>query len=182
MTQIVNNIKQRLSLREPLAEALEVVAKLTDKLALKKPSVEEEYEVYLKEQLKLAQEVCPFCKNFERDFPSFAFSIATGIGKTRLMAACIAYLYLRKGIRHFFILAPNLTLYEKLIRDFGDTSYEKYVFKGLSEFVHNTPVVITGDTYEKAVTLFSEKEIQINIFNIAKFNTESNEGGKKGGY
>ena len=176
MNQTVNNIKQRLSLREPLAEALEVVAKLTDKLALKKPAAEEEYEAYLKEQLKVAQEVCPFCKNFERDFPSFAFSIATGIGKTRLMAACIAYLYLKKGIRHFFILAPNLTLYEKLIKDFGDTSYEKYVFKGLSEFVHNTPVVITGENYNSAHGLFSAQEIQINIFNIAKFNYE-NRGG-----
>lgn len=176
INQTVNNIKQRLSLREPLAEALEVVAKLTDKLALKKPAAEDEYEAYLKEQLKVAQEVCPFCKNFERDFPSFAFSIATGIGKTRLMAACIAYLYLKKGIRHFFILAPNLTLYEKLIRDFGDTSYEKYVFKGLSEFVHNTPVVITGENYNSAHGLFSAQEIQINIFNIAKFNSE-NRGG-----
>ena len=176
MNQTVNNIKQRLSLREPLAEALEVVAKLTDKLALKKPAAEEEYEAYLKEQLKVAQEVCPFCKNFERDFPSFAFSIATGIGKTRLMGACIAYLYLKKGIRHFFILAPNLTLYEKLIRDFGDTSYEKYVFKGLSEFVHNTPVVITGENYNSAHGLFSAQEIQINIFNISKFNSE-NRGG-----
>ena len=176
MNNIVSNIKQRLSLREPLAEALEVVAKLTDKLALKKPAAEVDYEAYLKEQLKLAQEVCPFCKNFERDFPSFAFSIATGIGKTRLMAACIAYLYLKKGIRHFFILAPNLTLYEKLIKDFGDTSYEKYVFKGLSEFVHNTPVVITGDNYNSAHSLFSAQEIQINIFNIAKFNSE-NRGG-----
>ena len=176
MNQIVNNIKQRLSLREPLAEALEVVAKLTDKLVLKKPAAEEEYEAYLKEQLKVAQEVCPFCKNFERDFPSFAFSIATGIGKTRLMAACIAYLYLKKGIRHFFILAPNLTLYEKLIKDFGDTSYEKYVFKGLSEFVHNTTVVITGENYNSAHGLFSAQEIQINIFNIAKFNSE-NRGG-----
>ena len=173
MNSIVNNIKQRLSLREPLAEALEVVAKLTDKIALKKPSVEEEYEAYLKEQLKLAQEVCPFCKSFERDFPSFAFSIATGIGKTRLMGACIAYLYLKKGIRHFFILAPNLTLYEKLIRDFGDTSYEKYVFKGLSEFVHNTPRVVTGNNYDSAYNLFSGQEIQINIFNIAKFNSEN---------
>lgn len=173
MNSIVNNIKQRLSLREPLAEALEVVAKLTDKIALKKPSVEEEYEAYLKEQLKLAQEVCPFSKSFERDFPSFAFSIATGIGKTRLMGACIAYLYLKKGIRHFFILAPNLTLYEKLIRDFGDTSYEKYVFKGLSEFVHNTPRVVTGNNYDSAYNLFSDQEIQINIFNIAKFNSEN---------
>lgn len=173
MNSIVNNIKQRLSLREPLAEALEVVAKLTDKIALKKPSVEEEYEAYLKEQLKLTKEVCPFCKSFERDFPSFAFSIATGIGKTRLMGACIAYLYLKKGIRHFFILAPNLTLYEKLIRDFGDTSYEKYVFKGLSEFVHNTPRVVTGNNYDSAYNLFSDQEIQINIFNIAKFNSEN---------
>lgn len=73
------------------------------------------------------------------------------------MGACIAYLYLKKGIRHFFILAPNLTLYEKLIRDFGDTSYEKYVFKGLSEFVHNTPVVITGENYNSAHGLFSPK-------------------------
>ena len=176
MNQIVNNIKQRLSLREPLAEALEVVAKLTDKLALKKPSNDEDYEAYLAEQLKLAKDVCPHCKNFERDFPSFAFSIATGIGKTRLMAACIAYLYLKKGIRHFFILAPNLTLYEKLIKDFGDTSYEKYVFKGLSEFVHNTTVVITGENYNSAHGLFSAQEIQINIFNIAKFNSE-NRGG-----
>ena len=173
MNSIINNIKQRLSLREPLAEALEVVAKLTDKLALKKPSNDDEYEVYLDEQLKLAQEVCPFCKNFERDFPSFAFSIATGIGKTRLMAACIAYLYLKKGIRHFFILAPNLTLYEKLIRDFGDTSYEKYVFKGLSEFVHHAPQIITGDNYKNYIGQHNMFGIEINIFNISKFNSEN---------
>lgn len=172
----MNTIRQRLSLRELLAEALDVVAKLTDKLALKKPAAEDDNAAYLNEQLQLAQEVCPFCKNFERDFPSFAFSIATGIGKTRLMGACIAYLYLKKGIRHFFILAPNLTLYEKLIRDFGEPSYEKYVFKGIAEFVHNKPVVITGENYNSAHGLFSNHEIQINIFNIAKFNSE-NRGG-----
>ena len=177
INQIVNNIKQRLSLREPLAEALEVVAKLTDKLALKKPAAEEEYEAYLKEQLKLAQDVCPFCKNFERDFPSFAFSIATGIGKTRLMGACIAYLYLKKGIRHFFILAPNLTLYEKLKRDFGEPSYDKYVFKGLAEFAANPPMVITGENYSDSHGMDNMfKRVEINIFNIAKFNSE-NRGG-----
>ena len=69
-------------------------------------------------------------------------SIATGVGKTRLMGACIAYLYLEKGVRNFFILAPNLTIYEKLIRDFGDPSYHKYVFNGIAEFVHNRPVII----------------------------------------
>ena len=180
MNSIVNNIKQRLSLRKPLAEALEVVARLADALELKKPANALDDAEYLKNELAKVKAICPSCRDFERDFPSFAFSIATGIGKTRLMGACIAYLYLKYGIRHFFVLAPNLTLYEKLIRDFGDPSYEKYVFKGLAEFVHNQPIVITGDNYNQAGGLFSEKQIHINVFNIAKFNTDSKEGGKKG--
>ena len=178
MNTTANNIKQRQSLREPLCKALDVVVRLTDNLSLKKPAEGGE-EAFVKEELAKAQEVCPLCRDFERDFPSFAFSIATGIGKTRLMGACIAYLFLKKNIRHFFILAPNLTLYEKLIRDFGDPSYEKYVFKGISEFVHNQPVVITGDNYEQARNLFSATEIQINVFNISKFNTDSKDS-KKG--
>lgn len=187
MNTICQNIKQRLSLREPLAEALDVLSRLVDRLTLTKPAKLEDkeadettYKQYLQDELQKVQEICPSCKDFERDFPSFAFSIATGIGKTRLMGACIAYLYLKKGIRHFFILAPNLTLYEKLMRDFGDPSYEKYVFRGISEFVHNEPQVITGDNYNSVRSLFSDNQIQINIFNISKFNTESKEGGKKG--
>ena len=178
MNSTANNIKQRMSLREPLGKALDVVVRLTDTLSLSKPEPDTLAE-FIKSELTKAQTVCPLCKDFERDFPSFAFSIATGIGKTRLMGACIAYLYLKKGIRHFFVLAPNLTLYEKLKRDFGDPSYSKYVFKGISEFVHNQPVVITGDNYDQAHSLFSEKQIQINVFNISKFNTESKDS-KKG--
>lgn len=179
---IFNNVKQRLSLREPLAEALEIVTRLADKLTLKKPAEDSDYGIYLQEQLAVSQEICPSCKSFERNFPSFAFSIATGIGKTRLMGACIAYLYLKKGIKHFFVLAPNLTLYEKLKRDFGDPSYEKYVFKGIAEFANNAPVVIVGENYNNFHgfhdTVFGS--VEINIFNIAKFNSDSKEGGKKG--
>lgn len=178
-SKIANYIKQRLSLRRPLAEALDVMARLVDQLDIKNRPSPDEYASHLKDQLAKVQEVCPFCKSFERDFPSFAFSIATGIGKTRLMGACIAYLYLAKGIRHFFILAPNLTLYEKMMKDFGDPSYQKYVFKGISEFVHNEPYIITGDNYDMARSLFSESQIQINIFNISKFNKDSKVG-KKG--
>lgn len=182
MDAISNSIKQRMSLREPLAEALDVVTHLTEKLALKKPEIESEYSEYLEQQLTLAKEVCPFIKSFERDFPSFAFSIATGIGKTRLMGACIAYLYLKKGIKHFFVLAPNLTLYEKLKRDFGDPSYEKYVFKGIAEFAANPPAVIDGDNYSNYSgfgygNLYNR--VEINVFNISKFNSDSKES-KKG--
>lgn len=148
MNKITANIKQRLSLRKPLGEALEVVEKIADTLSLAKQSSDTDTEAFCKAELQKIKEVFPHVKDFERDFPSFAFSIATGIGKTRLMGACIAYLYLAKGIKHFFVLAPNLALYEKLIRDFGDPSYEKYVFKGIAEFVSNPPVVVTGDNYE----------------------------------
>lgn len=182
MDQTVNNIRQRLSLRKPLAEALTLTAGLLDQLSLQKPPQDaDELAGYLAQELGKVRNVAPSVKNFERDFPSLAFSIATGIGKTRLMGAIIAYLYMKKNIRHFFILAPNLTLYKKLIRDFGDTSFEKYVFKGISEFVSNPPQLVTGDTYnDRTPSLFSN--LQINIFNISKFNKESkdNKDGKKG--
>lgn len=181
MNQIATNIKQRLSLRAPLQESLDIVARLADELRLTKaPESAEEAKTFLVEELEKVKHLYPTCTNFERDFPSIAFSIATGVGKTRLMGACIAYLYLKKGIRNFFILAPNLTIYDKLIEDFGNPAYNKYVFNGISEFVHNRPVIITGDNYAQQGNLFSESEIRINIFNIAKFNSD-NKATQKGG-
>jgi type III restriction enzyme len=44
-------------------------------------------------------------------------------------------------------MAPNLTVYDKLITDFTPNT-PKYVFKGVSEFAINAPDVITGDNYE----------------------------------
>lgn len=40
------------------------------------------------------------------------------MGKTRLMRAFIVWLNQAKGIKNFFVLAPNLTIYNKLIDDF----------------------------------------------------------------
>ena len=180
MNSTVNYIRQRLSLRKPLAEALELTAHLTDKLSLQKPPTDEQaLKDYINKELDEVKSIVSSVKGFDRDFPSLAFSIATGIGKTRLMGAIIAYLYLKKGIKHFFILAPNLTLYEKLIKDFGDETYPKYVFKGISEFVGRPPKIVTGENYqERTGSLFSD--LEINIFNISKFNTE-NKTTKKGG-
>ena len=187
MNKISSNICQRLSLRRPLVEALDVVERLADILSLDKQPSDADTAAFLSEVLAKVKAFFPHVKDFGRDFPSFAFSIATGIGKTRLMGACIVYLYLAKGIRHFFVLAPNLTLYEKLIRDFGDQSYEKYVFKGIAEFVANPPVVVTGDNYEKHRQNLGRPAlpgmvapIEINIFNISKFNAE-NKTSKNGG-
>lgn len=181
MNQISASIKQRLSLRAPLQDSLDVIADVTNCLSLTKPSADAaENKEFLQQELAIIKEAYPAFRDFQREFPSLAFSIATGVGKTRLMGAIISYLYLSKGIKNFFILSPNLTIYEKLIRDFGDPSYAKYVFNGISEFVHNRPVIITGDNYNQQSNLFEESEIRINIFNISKFNSD-NKGTKKAG-
>ncbi len=173
MNSTAQYIKQRMSLREPLQESLDIVAYLTDILSLEK-------NADLPTELDKVKKLYPTCTDFERDFPSIAFSIATGVGKTRLMGAIVSYLYLEKGVRNFFVLAPNLTIYEKLIEDFGNPGYHKYLFNGIAEFVHNQPVIITGENYNQQGSLFAGKEIRINIFNIAKFNSE-NRGTTKGG-
>lgn len=181
MNPIANNIKLRLSLREPLQESLDIIAQLGETLSFRKsPEDKDDAATFLAEELQKVRTMFPTVAGFDRDFPSVAFSIATGVGKTRLMGACIAYLYLRKGIRNFFVLAPNLTIYDKLIEDFGNPGYHKYVFNGIPEFVHNRPVIITGDNYAQQGNLFEASEVRINIFNIAKFNSE-NRGTKQGG-
>lgn len=175
MNAKANYIKQRLSLREPLQDSLDIVADLASKLSLGK-------EVILSDEQDIVKANYKTFKEFERTFPSVCFSIATGVGKTRLMGACISYLYLEKGIRNFFVLAPNLTIYDKLIEDFGNPSNPKYVFNGIAEFVHNRPVIITGDNYSSVGGLFSDTEIRINVFNISKFNKDAaNPKGKEKG-
>ncbi len=182
MNSIANNIKQRLSMREPLCDSLDVLAQLTDTLSLSKvPEGEAVSKAFLADELAKVNALYPACTSFEREFPSLAFSIATGVGKTRLMGASIAYLYIKYKIRNFFILAPNLTIYNKLIRDFDDVGYAKYVFNGIAEFVHNRPIVITGENYNSKTSggkLYAESDIRINIFNIAKFNSDTDS--KKG--
>ena len=120
----------------------------------------------------------PTVTDFERDFPSLCFALATGVGKTRLMGAFIAYLHLAYGINNFFVMAPNLTIYNKLIADFSDRGHTKYVFRGIAEFATSPPEIVTGDNYEQRATaagLYSP--VTINIFNISKINTEVR-GGK----
>ena len=168
MNNISSYIKQRLSLREPLQDSLDILAQLAEELSLGK-------EVDLNSELEKVNAKFPTCTEFERAFPSLTYSIATGVGKTRLMGAFVTYLYLKKGIRNFFILAPGSTIYEKLIEDFGNPAFHKYVFNGISEFVHNQPRIITGENYAQQGRLFSEQEIRINIFNIQKFNRDTTE-------
>ena len=98
--------------------------------------------------LEIIRSEFPSALGFEREFPSLCFALATGVGKTRLMGAFISFLHLAHGINNFFVLAPNLTIYNKLIADFTPNT-PKYVFKGIAEFATNAPAIITGDNYDQ---------------------------------
>lgn len=171
-----NYINGRLSLRAPQAESL---AKLKQALDAAPEMAQKDRDVAA--VLNTLKAEFSTLEDFEREFPSLCFALATGVGKTRLMGAFIAYLHLAHGINNFFVLAPNLTIYNKLIADFTPNT-PKYVFKGISEFAVNPPKLISGDNYEQQNlsmgmdNLFGE--ITINVFNISKINSEVR-GGKE---
>lgn len=176
--KISNQIQNRLSLRKPQEEALDILTKLVKELDLKS-------DTELSEQLSKVHDLYPTCTDFEREFVSICFALATGVGKTRLMGAFISYLYLSKGVRNFFVLAPNMTIYKKLIEDLGNPAHPKYVFKGIAEFAITRPRIITGENYNQKVIAprkqttanYFENEIDIHIFNIQKISAET-KGGK----
>jgi type III restriction enzyme len=176
MNRNVNAISGRLSLRKPQRDSLELLHRLTEILSWTQGSSKKSPD--LAAVLAAIRSEFPTVTDFEREFASLCFALATGVGKTRLMGAFIAYLHLEHGINNFFVMAPNLTIYNKLITDFTPNT-RKYVFKGISEFATDAPEIITGDDYEsKAGTLFDQLlRCKINIFNISKINSEVR-GGK----
>ena len=161
----VNAIAGRLSLRPPQRRSLEILDRVTEIVPPTKAAA-------LAAALDIIESEYPGVVDFERDFPSLCFALATGVGKTRLMGAFIAYLKLAHGINNFFVLAPNLTIYNKLIADFTANT-PKYVFKGISEFAISPPVLTTGETYERQIASGGQLfPTTINIFNIAKISSE----------
>ncbi len=153
-----------MSLRTPQKNSLKILEEIVNTVNLRKG-------MNLKATLGAVHAMYPICSDFERDFMSLTFALATGVGKTRLMGAFIAYLYTQHRIKNFFVVAPNTTIYEKLKKDFSDNSSEKYIFKGLSCF-STVPQIITDDDYrQKQMNLF-DSDIRIFVYNIDKFNKE----------
>lgn len=164
----VYNLSGRLSLRSPQKKSLEILDHVMKLGSSFEPGDTQAL-------LAAVRAAYPSVESFERAFPSLCFALATGVGKTRLMGAFIAYLFLEHGIRHFFVLAPNLTIYKKLVADFTPNT-SKYVFQGIAEFAVKSPVLVTGDNFEQkpqVIDLFERDDVVINVFNIAKFNTRA---------
>ncbi|MDL1866132.1 type III restriction endonuclease subunit R [Betaproteobacteria bacterium PRO4] len=182
-TRAFHHVSGRLSLRPPQSESLARLVR----------ALESSSELLTHERDPEGQDVSAILstlkaefttlEDFEREFPSLCFALATGVGKTRLMGAFIAYLHLAHGINNFFVLAPNLTIYNKLITDFTRNT-PKYVFKGIAEFAQQPPLIITGDNYDQTGAAVDDQsigfahDVRINIFNISKINSEVR-GGKE---
>ncbi len=154
-----------MSLRKPQETSLKILEEIVTSVNLRKG-------MNLKAALGGVHAMYPTCSDFERDFMSLTFALATGVGKTRLMGAFIAYLYTQHDIKNFFVVAPNTTIYEKLKRDLSDYNSSKYVFKGLGCFAALPPQIIADDDYRnKGLSLF-DSDVHIFIYNIDKFNKE----------
>lgn len=168
--RLLRQIAARMSLRKPQIDSLNILSDMFDCIDLrKKPEVST--------ALAAIKEEYPSVEDFERDFPSLCFALATGVGKTRLMGAFVTYLFQTGRSRHFFILAPNTTIYEKLIGDFSREG-PKYVFRGISEFAQFPPIVETGDTWDQGRgirydDMLGEKAPRLFIFNVDKINKEA---------
>ena len=173
---VLDDICKRLSLRAPQAESLKRLAAAIEAAGLRKGADEAALEAQLAAvraifpQEQYLEVNLPSAAEFDWSFLSFCFALATGVGKTRLMGAIIAYLYRVKGLRNFVVIAPGKTIYEKLIADFTEGT-KKYVFKGLECFATKKPIVVTGDTYQSGAGMLDERDllghsIAINVFNI----------------
>lgn len=158
-------ISGAMSLRIPQTKSLKILENLTM-----------DYDILNKDNneklIKAINQQYPTFTDFERNFTSITFALATGVGKTRLMGAFIAYLYSNYGIKHFLVVAPSTTIYDKLKSDLGYPENFKYVFKGLNCF-KQMPRVISDDDYLNRNISIYDSDVSIYVYNIGKFDKEN---------
>ena len=115
-----------------------------------------------------------FLYYFNSDFPPdkeipvhLLFNMATGSGKTLIMAGLILYLY-EKGYRNFLFFVNSNTIIKKTEDNFTDSRASKYLFNQ-SIYIDGKPVVVrTVNTFDK----INENEINICFTTIQKLHLD----------
>lgn len=133
---LIDQISARLDLREPNAQALRSLAAFTS----------DHYDV----------------KGLEPPFEGVA-DVATGVGKTYVMAGAIEY-YAARGHRNFAVITPGSTILNKTIKNFSLGS-EKSLLPGMSF----QPEVITADDFDSpriAFEMENPDEVKLYIFTV----------------
>lgn len=156
-----DQISRAMSLRQPQSEALTILDEISAGIDYKNLNIADASG----KASKFSKAANPV--EFDTEFPSYCYALATGVGKTRLMGASMYYLWKSKGYKNFFVLAPNITIYDKLRAELNP-AHEKYMFTGLSDFPR--PQVYDGDNYiyfaPKSQALYGQANVF--IFNISK--------------
>jgi len=176
---VLQYLHTAMSLRDPQKKSLDIFAGylesdagqiLLQKMKGEHDVVIEDLEKKSKEYFQQTEEGKLFESFDGRAYPSFTYALATGVGKTRLMGAFVAYLYLVHEIQHFLIVAPGNTIYRKLVEDFSQSNNPKYVFRGIEELNSSTVKIITKDNYgQSQMSQLFKNKIEINILNVQQF-------------
>lgn len=122
----VLDLVAEMSLREPQRKSLEVLDAILNDLG--EPLRGRGLADWEAAALAEAQTFKAFDQT---DYPSFAFQLATAVGKTKLIGATILHLHRTKKVNTFLVVAPNTTIYRKLKADFS-AGTEKFVFAGVT--------------------------------------------------
>lgn len=122
--EIANRIIFEMNLRKPQAESLLKFHRL---LQLSNVNLANNTQSEIRRAFRIGE------LSFPDQYARLTFALATGVGKTRLMGALIAYLFLTGQSRNFVLMAPSSTIYDKLKREAVPT-HPKYLFGGLTGF------------------------------------------------
>ncbi len=135
--ELVAEIAARLDLREPNREALESIA----------IEISQHYDVDAK----------------PRPLESVV-DVATGVGKTYVMASAIEYLAAARGVRNFAVMTPGRTILRKTQDNFTPGAP-----KSLMDAMSLRPVVITSDNFASPAmraAMDDPNEVKLFIFTV----------------
>ena len=120
LEEALDKVLRLTNLRRPQRESLEKVYGIIRNLGLDLEEIEPE------ELVTRVKDHYPTW-SFGTRYPQMTFALATGVGKTRLMGAIIAFLYLSRQSKNFLILAPRAAILRKLKEECMPGS-SKYLF------------------------------------------------------
>lgn len=95
-------------------------------------------------------------------YPEIVADLATGVGKTYLMAALVEYAA-QQGVRNVMVVTPNSTIQRKTVANF-DTASAKHV-RG----AESSPVVVTPENFRTAqigAQLRDPHRLKVFVFNV----------------
>jgi len=120
LDRVKTDVLRHMKLRKPQRDCLEAFDNIFRHLPANLGSISQD------ELLKEFQDRRPSW-DLERGFPRMTCHLATGVGKTRLMGALMAYLHKAEESSNFLLIAPRTTIVDKLVRE-SQAGHAKYIF------------------------------------------------------